>query len=61
MPAGGDERRGREAVTDTITEAGKTGHIGDGKIFVLDLEEAIRIRTGERVRRPCSLGEEGRE
>ena len=29
-------------------EAGRTGHIGDGKIFVLDIEEAIRIRTGEQ-------------
>ncbi len=37
-----------KAVTDTITEAGRTGHIGDGKIFVLDIEEAIRIRTGEQ-------------
>jgi nitrogen regulatory protein PII 1 len=36
------------AVTDAITEAGRTGHIVDGKIFVLDIEEAIRIRTGER-------------
>ena len=30
-----------------ITEAAKTGQIGDGKIFVLDLESAVRIRTGE--------------
>ena len=30
-----------------IAGAAKTGNIGDGKIFVLDLEEAIRIRTGE--------------
>jgi nitrogen regulatory protein PII 1 len=37
-----------KTVTDTITEAGRTGHIGDGKIFVLDIEEAIRIRTGEQ-------------
>jgi nitrogen regulatory protein P-II 2 len=32
---------------DTITGAAKTGQIGDGKIFVLDLESAVRIRTGE--------------
>ncbi|HEY4407765.1 MAG TPA: P-II family nitrogen regulator [Xanthobacteraceae bacterium] len=32
---------------DAITAAAKTGQIGDGKIFVLDLESAVRIRTGE--------------
>ena len=37
-----------ERVIDAITEAANTGKIGDGKIFVLPLEEAIRIRTGER-------------
>ncbi len=31
----------------TITTAAKTGKIGDGKIFVLPLEQAMRIRTGE--------------
>ncbi|HLB05647.1 MAG TPA: P-II family nitrogen regulator [Thermodesulfobacteriota bacterium] len=35
-------------VVDTITEAARTGKIGDGKIFVLPIEETIRIRTGER-------------
>ncbi len=34
-------------VTDTIQTAAKTGRIGDGKIFIISLEEAIRIRTGE--------------
>ena len=33
---------------ETIIEGTKTGQIGDGKIFVLDLKECIRIRTGER-------------
>lgn len=33
---------------ETIVEGAKTGQIGDGKIFVLDLKECIRIRTGER-------------
>ena len=33
---------------ETIIEGAKTGQIGDGKIFVLDLKECIRIRTGER-------------
>ena len=32
---------------EAITGAAKTGQIGDGKIFVLDLESAVRIRTGE--------------
>ena len=34
-------------VVETITQAAKTGSIGDGKIFVVDLEQAVRIRTGE--------------
>jgi nitrogen regulatory protein PII len=34
-------------VTDTITKAAGTGKIGDGKIFVTNVEEVIRIRTGE--------------
>jgi nitrogen regulatory protein PII len=34
-------------VVEAITRATKTGKIGDGKIFVLDLLETIRIRTGE--------------
>lgn len=33
---------------DAITGAAKTGNIGDGKIFILDLKDCIRIRTGER-------------
>ncbi len=36
-----------DKVVETITQAGHTGKIGDGKIFVLDLENAMRIRTGE--------------
>jgi nitrogen regulatory protein P-II 1 len=35
-------------VIDTIERAARTGKIGDGKIFVYDLLEAVRIRTGER-------------
>ena len=37
-----------EKVVSTIQEKAKTGKIGDGKIFISDLEEIIRIRTGER-------------
>jgi nitrogen regulatory protein P-II 2 len=34
-------------VVEAITAAAKTGQIGDGKIFVLALDHAVRIRTGE--------------
>ena len=36
------------AVVDAIAGAAKTGEIGDGKIFVISVEDALRIRTGER-------------
>jgi len=36
-----------EAAVEAIQKAARTGRIGDGKIFVLDVQEAIRIRTGE--------------
>ncbi|KXF89225.1 P-II family nitrogen regulator [Phaeobacter inhibens] len=36
-----------DQVVDTITQTARTGKIGDGKIFVLDVEQAIRVRTGE--------------
>jgi nitrogen regulatory protein P-II 2 len=34
-------------VVAAITEGSRTGKIGDGKIFVIDLEQALRVRTGE--------------
>jgi nitrogen regulatory protein P-II 1 len=37
-----------EKVVEAIVAAARTGRIGDGKIFVLPLAEAVRIRTGER-------------
>jgi nitrogen regulatory protein P-II 1 len=37
-----------ERVVEAIANAARTGRIGDGKIFVMDVEEALRIRTGER-------------
>ena len=36
-----------EAAVEAIQKAARTGRIGDGKIFVLNVEDAIRIRTGE--------------
>ena len=41
-----DERAQR--AVEAILSASKTGKIGDGKIFVSEVEEAVRIRTGER-------------
>jgi nitrogen regulatory protein P-II 1 len=37
-----------DAAVDAITQAARTGKIGDGKIWVVDLESVVRIRTGER-------------
>ena len=36
-----------ERAIEAITQAARTGHIGDGKIFVSSVEEVIRVRTGE--------------
>nr|WP_233092992.1 P-II family nitrogen regulator [Paracoccus sp. IB05] len=36
-----------EQVVETIAKTAKTDKIGDGKIFVLDVEQAVRVRTGE--------------
>ena len=36
-----------ERACEAIQQAARTGRIGDGKIFILDVEQAIRIRTGE--------------
>ncbi len=36
-----------DKIIETITTSAKTGQIGDGKIFVAPLEQAVRIRTGE--------------
>ena len=41
-----DERA--EEIAKTIQDAAQSGQIGDGKIFILPVEEAVRIRTGER-------------
>ena len=37
-----------EKVIDAIVAVARTGNIGDGKIFVVPVEEAVRVRTGER-------------
>ncbi len=42
----GDDQVDR--ISEAIAKAARTGKIGDGKIFVLPLEEVVRIRTGER-------------
>ncbi len=37
-----------EKVVETIRDAANSGKIGDGKIFVMDVEDVMRVRTGER-------------
>lgn len=37
-----------EEAIDAIIEAARTGNVGDGKIFIYDVQEAIRIRTGDK-------------
>jgi nitrogen regulatory protein P-II 1 len=37
-----------ENVFEAISQAARTGRIGDGKIFVIPIDEAVRIRTGDR-------------
>jgi nitrogen regulatory protein P-II 2 len=37
-----------EQVVEAVTKAAHTGTIGDGKVFVWDLEQAVRVRTGEK-------------
>ena len=37
-----------DAVVEAVARTANTGMIGDGKVFVLDLEQALRIRTGDR-------------
>lgn len=37
-----------DQVVDRVSEAARTGKVGDGKIFILDVLDAVRIRTGER-------------
>jgi nitrogen regulatory protein P-II 2 len=40
--------RNLEAAVDAVTRAANSGKIGDGKIFVLEVLDAVRVRTGER-------------
>ena len=37
-----------ENVVEAIENAARTGRVGDGKIFVMEVDQAIRIRTGDR-------------
>ena len=41
-----------DSAVEAIISGARTGEIGDGKIFVMDLAECIRIRTGRQGRRP---------
>jgi nitrogen regulatory protein P-II 1 len=51
-----DEEKAQEVVS-TIVEAARTGNVGDGKIFVLPVEEVIRVRTGETGRDAIGQGD----
>lgn len=42
-----------DRVVEAISRAANTGKVGDGKIFIYDLENAVRIRTGESRPRRC--------
>ena len=44
------DMRTETATVEAIEKSAKTGRIGDGKIFVTPIDEAVRIRTGERGR-----------
>jgi nitrogen regulatory protein P-II 1 len=46
-----------EKVIQTILESARTGNIGDGKIFVVPIDDVIRVRTGERGE--AAVGQEG--
>ena len=37
-----------DQIVETITKTAQTGKIGDGKIFVIDVNQAVRVRTGEK-------------
>jgi nitrogen regulatory protein PII len=37
-----------EQIVDTIVKASRTGEIGDGKVFVMPVEESVRVRTGDK-------------
>ena len=47
-----------ERVIGTIIESARTGSIGDGKIFVVPVEEVVRVRTGERGEAAVGQGED---
>jgi len=52
------EDKDKDVVVGTILKHARTGEVGDGKIFVLPVEEAIRIRTGEDGEAVLQLHEE---
>ena len=52
------EDKDKDIVVETILRHARTGEVGDGKIFVLPVEEAIRIRTGEDGQSVLQLHEE---
>ena len=55
------EDKDKGLVVETILKHARTGDVGDGKIFVLQVDEAIRIRTGEEGEAVLQAHEEGEE
>jgi len=55
------EKRHLEPVTEAIIQGARTGDMGDGKIFISEIRDAIRIRTGERGLQAISMKEPPRK
>ena len=51
------ENRHQKEVVKAIISGAKTGEMGDGKIFIIEIKDAIRIRTGERGAKAISMNE----
>ncbi len=47
-----------ESVVNKILESARTGNVGDGKIFIVPIEEVVRVRTGERGEGAVGQGED---
>jgi len=55
------EKKHLEPVLDAIIDGAHTGEMGDGKIFISEIKDAIRIRTGERGLKAISMQDDNRK
>jgi nitrogen regulatory protein P-II 1 len=55
------EKKHLESVLDAIIDGAHTGEMGDGKIFISEIKDAIRIRTGERGLKAISMQDDNRK